>query len=122
MKKGFGDMDSLYEDLSNDPAHEESFAEFSEGLVTTFAKIPLVAVTNTPMGARYYGPFANGKEASDWLRRQPSAVRLYFIPLRLTGIKRTEEDFWSVETDNAEGEFIIPKTEEEHPQMVFYFD
>lgn len=115
-------MDSLYEDLSNDPAHQESFAEFSEGLVATFANIQLVAVTNTPVGARYYGPFKDGKEASDWLRRQPSAVRFHFIPLRLTGIKRTQEDFWSSETDNAQSEFVTAKPEEEYPQMVFFFE
>lgn len=67
---------------------------------------PLIAQVNA--GEKLYGPFRNGKEALEWLAKQPSDVVISFRPLRNPNVKRTLNDFYMpIYLENEEREFAL---------------
>lgn len=53
---------------------------------------PVIAQVNS--GVKIYGPFANGIEASEWLKQQPEGVTITFRLLRNPNVDRTYDDFY----------------------------
>jgi len=67
---------------------------------------PLIAQVNA--GEKLYGPFRNGKEALEWLAKQPSDVVISFRPLRNPNVERTLNDFYMpIYLENEEREFAL---------------
>jgi len=73
-------------------------------LTTLFPTTPLIAVVSE----KYYGAFANGREAYDWYVKQPwTSVRILFVPLRNPNINRTYDDFYQpVRHENLESALL----------------
>lgn len=105
---------------------ESHYEEFRDRMVAENKNIAMVAMVNMDKTTRFYGPFANGQDAMNWLARQPSGIVFQFIPLRNPNLARQKIDFYAPDSLFDEREFDkdshIKSPTDEYPQMVFIFD
>jgi hypothetical protein len=76
----------------------QTYDDFREEIVARYPNTALIAEVSQPIphAPRVYGPFTNGEDAMEWLRKQvPMNVRVRFVPLRNPNIKRKYEDFYN---------------------------
>lgn len=83
----------------------DEWDEYVADLIGYFPDTPLIAFMRSGRVERYFGPFENGQEATDWMGEQPSSVRISFIPLRNPYIVRSVDDFYNPRKDLDETEF-----------------
>lgn len=76
---------------------QQNYTDFREEMEARFPNTPLIAEVSqpSPHASKIYGPFANGKEAMEWLLTVPMNVRVGFRPLRNPNIERTYHDFFA---------------------------
>lgn len=77
----------------------QNYQDFRDEMEAKYPHTPLIAEVSQPAphAPKVYGPFANGKEAMEWLLTVPMNVRVAFRPLRNPNVKRTYQDFFSPE-------------------------
>ena len=83
------------------------FNEFREDMERRFKNTPLICVVNigSSYDTNHYGPFKDGKEAMDWMGKQPIGVRFGFLPLRNPWLERKHNDFYFTPPDMVEREY-----------------
>ena len=96
---------ALSDEIHEDSASDEEIDSFATTLQNAYPNTPLIVVVSSPKHDRFFGAFANGQEAIEWLKKQPTSVPFSVIPLRSPNIVRTHSDFYDPAKDYAEEEY-----------------
>lgn len=77
-----------------------------------YCPTPCILLLRTGMDSsqQFYGPFANGEVAHQWIEKQPPYLKFGVIPLRNIDRKRSDIDDWyNPDRDYSEADFDPPE-------------
>ncbi len=83
----------------------------SDSSMVSRCPTPCILMLKTGMNStqQFYGAFANGDVAHEWISRQPSYLRFMLIPLRhIDRDRQTQDDWYFPDRDGTEIDFDPP--------------